>query len=401
MWATIFSVFMQTYEPELIDAPYPLAGTGQYTWDIPTMQSIGLTCKAFYSIVACVLGDWQDIRDMAQLKERGRQERARIRGATTAVLPRTLSVIPETMIVRDSLDPKPHPSFAKVQYLMIWKPIESSVLQMSCTDFIERFAKIVGPQVDEIFIIPSEQPGWFYGDIATISESFPRLRTLHISDLRYKKPLFVADPADTVSSDPEDDEDDGYAGRLELSQLQWLGLGDVAYLTEDGGAKDTTGFELIVKDLVGLYRSRLKRIDVLQYIGKLDRFFTEYSHSLEIVCFSLTALVFYDRSIASCTELNTLYVIVDCGPVPFKLVHRSLQTISFYLPAILLTGITPPSNMPAILNNLVTCLSRSDLRSLQTVYLRSEVPLTSSFLFNIRQLLKDPKFKLVYTEEFR
>lgn len=459
LWTSIFSVFTHKYLPRPVDAPYPLSNTGQVTWDLKTLGYIGLTCKMFYGIVISILGDELNIRDLDILDEPDRLRRLGIADLTDGALPRSLRIALEHETLSGDVDVARNPTFANVGQILIRKPICHSDDDMGVSELLSALSTIVGPQVEDVFVLRSND-GWTFQDIVTLSACFPRIRTLHLTDMELKTANNAhydshydddsegdsdsTDPdesgteernrgsedaqieemadvdveweggtgqetagvfadsssrGDRSNTEPEQHLDSIHVrGRIHSPSLEWIGFGDVSYRSLIEASQDHRPFRFVIQDLVQYVRPKLKRVDILHYVGDLEEFFHTYDTILEVVCISLCALQVYVKNpLPSCKSLRTLMIVVDLFPVRYRLVHHKLDTITFLIPVVAWLGRTRPS-IRTVVRALTFQLLSSDLPALHTLHLCSEVPISAALICSTRKRLLKRSITLIYDE---
>lgn len=363
------------------------------------MKSLALTCKLFYGVAALVLGDWLNIKDLAVLDFPEQLQRSAISGAVGRVIPRAVHLVLDYVPIRGDIDLAQSPSLVDVRYLMLSKHGSHDHDTMPLYELLDALSTVVGPQLDEAHIIPS-QHAWTFEDVVTLTASFPRLRTLQITDLRRPKRSKRSRPTPNSTSHTVDTGTDETPPQLQISSLEWLGLGDMAYASIEPENHADRRFEPVINDLLKNVRQRLKRIDILEYVGSLDKLFTAYDGVLHVVCFSLVAFTLYGDPLSACQSLKTLHIFVDQYTARFRLSHVSLTSISFILPATLWRAASACDAAPGILNDVAMSLMSSHVPSMRIVHILSESPLPSSILYNFRTILVAHAISFTYTEHY-
>lgn len=183
--------------------------------------------------------------------------------------------------------------------------------------------------------------------------------------------------------------------------LEWLGLGQLAFLPRAFGEGESSGFEAILERLTDTSCPKLVRLDVLQDVGPLRAALSRLDGVLRCLCLSASVLGHYSKSILGIPSLSTLRIMVDSVPTFRYLGHPSLSFISIYVPAALtvFVGPTTPIYKEVLLRRLLFPIVCSRLPRLRKITLFSEIPLPLSYIDMIRSTLVSRRpFELEYVE---
>lgn len=340
LWTEIISYFLMKARQETPDCPYPLAGAGSTTTDHrKTAISLALTCRHFYNIAGPLLAEYTEIRTVAKFRTPERSQRSNLNKPSIPYLPSTTLLDIRQRASSIELYKPLHASFGNVTSLLLSKP---SWCGKNFPGFLSAVGESVGPQVSKIYLIPS-QNSWLIQDIVTLFTSLPQIRMLHIADIQnYDGYGYDDDDNDDndYMSDSDDDLDSGAdstadgtgddgpmnidnvtnaaytaaeSSSLHMSapaaafpNLQWLGLGQLAFLPRTFGPVDSAGFEIILERLTGASCPKLVRLDVLQDVGPLRAALSRLDGVLQCLCLSASVLGHYSKSILGTPSLRPL-----------------------------------------------------------------------------------------------
>lgn len=396
IWMYIFHCFLRKRSEDPLGAPYPLVETERVTSDRETAQTLALTCKLFYDIVAPLLADRVEVDDLTYFQTPGRLRRSTFNAKTSPYIPSTIVVdLYHEVKVCDLVSKHPHPSLRQVSHLHLAKPWWNSDTFMHLIDFL---ATRVGPQVHTVFVLPNDG-GWLVDDVSVLSNSLPGLRRLHIADLCFFNEDVNADDHGDTNLPPADPFPVPTAS---FPSLEWLGLGQLAFTHRCLNFDDERGFMLLLEGITISSCPNLERLDVLQYVGPLIPVLERYNTVLRCLCLAASVVEIYYPSIPAIPSLSTLRVVVDCMPAFCCFSHPSISLISVYVPAAVLS--TPESATPLTLHKLILRLFEplflSTLPSLRTVCLSSEVPVAHEYLQNFRRAFSASSIDFQYAEVF-
>lgn len=368
LWSEIFSRLLIVSPLRRADAPSPLCGTHSDNGDLKTVQSLALTCTTFYRIAAPLLADHVYLRSMGPFSTPGMLQRTAFDDASRPYVPSTLVIAAPRRVLSGDIPHQAHPSLRAVKHLGISKPW--LVGNASFPDYVEGLSITIGTCVQEVFILPSSEM-WFVEDIVVVALAFSHIERMHIGDLRYY---------------------DGFDSDDELDPNLFSVPGGVL------GPDDSEGYQLLLEGLNLSSCPRLKRLDILQYVGPLCSLLSRFDSALDSLCLSSSALKHYSSSIISCPSLLSLHIIVDCVPDFYSLSLATTTSISVYLPSATwsFVGVASPYDIQCILHRTLGPFFVSDLPSLRTLSLYSEVPLPRRYIQNLRFALSRKHFEFRY-----
>lgn len=182
--------------------------------------------------------------------------------------------------------------------------------------------------------------------------------------------------------------------------MEWLCLGQLAFIPRAFGSDDSQGFELLLEGLTPSSCPNLKRLDVLQYVGPIEPILARYDIALQSLCLSSSVMDEYLTSLLASPSLSTLHIIVDSLPSFLPVSHPGLTTISVYLPVALWTfagfTVAPPLQVEFYLNRVLGSFIGAGLPSLQKLYLFSEVTVPVDYLSVFDLAIAHASFEFAY-----